>query len=369
MTAQRLGVAGAVVNGAYLPGDIEIAEGVVTRCGLPAGRRGHAIPSLVDLQVNGYGGADFNEADAEGCAHALAAMARAGVLHAQPTLITDTPANTIRQLARLGSLPRTAPGRATVVGVHAEGPFLNPDHRGVHRVELLRTPDRELVERFISAGPLRTVTVAPELRGALDLVNWAARRGIVVQAGHSGAAAEVAHSAFDTGARGVTHLFNGMTPLRHRAPGIAGVALARTDVTIQLIADDVHLARETVHLVLEAAGSRSILVTDASAAAGAGDGHTTLGGWQLVVRDGVPRLADGTLAGSTVPLLGQVTSLVRAGRPLDHAVNLASLHPARYLGIRDAGVIRVGGAADVVVLDDDLTLTRVLHRGTEVPLA
>jgi N-acetylglucosamine-6-phosphate deacetylase len=369
MSAERLGVRGAVVNGAYVPGDLEVVDGIVTRCGLPAGPRGHAVPGLVDLQVNGYGGADFNEADTEGCALALAALARVGVLAVQPTLITDAPENTVRQLRVLGSLPLAAPGRATVVGIHAEGPFLNPNHRGVHRAEFLRAPDRELVERFLAAGPLLTMTVAPELDGALELISWAARQGLAVQAGHSGATAEQAHQAFDAGARAVTHLFNGMVGLGHRAPGIAGAALARPDVAVQLIADGVHLAPETAHFVLRAAELRSMLVTDASSAAGAGNGRTTLGGWDLVVRDGVPRLADGTLAGSTVPLVRQVASLVESGWPLDRAVNLASLHPARYLCLADAGVIRIGGPADLLVLDEDLTLSRVLQAGTDVALA
>jgi N-acetylglucosamine-6-phosphate deacetylase len=138
-------------------------------------------------------------------------------------------------------------------------------------------------------------------------------------------------------------------------------------VVVQLIADDVHLAPETARFVLYAAEHRSLLVTDASAAAGAGDGRTTLGGSEVVVHQGVPRLTDGTLAGSTVPLIGQVAGLVRAGWPLDRAVNLASLRPAQFLGIPGAGVLRIGGPADLVVLDEDLEPVLVLHGGEEVP--
>jgi N-acetylglucosamine-6-phosphate deacetylase len=369
VTARRLGVRGAVVNGAWVPGDVEVTDGVVTGCGLPAGGGGVAVPGLVDLQVNGYGGADFNEADEDGCAVALAALARDGVLHAQPTLITDHPANTVRQLGVLGRVPARAPGRATVLGVHAEGPFLNAAHRGVHRVEALRAPDQEVLDGFAAAGPLRTITVAPELDGAIPLIARAVRRGIVVQVGHSGATAEQAHRAFEVGARAVTHLFNGMVAMGHRAPGLPGVALARQDVTIQLIADDVHLAPETARFVLNAAEHRSLLVTDAAAAAGMTSGRVTLGGWELVVEDGVPRLADGTLAGSTVPLIRQVTGLVAAGMPLDRAVNLASLRPAQYLGVPEAGVLRVGGPADLLVLGDDLELERVVQTGREVDRA
>jgi N-acetylglucosamine-6-phosphate deacetylase len=320
----------------------------------------------VDLQVNGYGGADFNEVDEDGCTVALTALARDGVLHAQPTLITDHPSNTQRQLGVLARVPTCGPGRATVLGAHAEGPFLHPSHRGVHRAELLQAPNVKILESFAASGPLRTITVAPELSGATELIIRAVRLGLLVQAGHSAATAEQAHRAFDLGARAVTHLFNGMTQMGHRSPGLAGVALARPDVTIQLIADDVHLAPETARYVLHAAEQRSLLVTDASSAAGMTSGRATLGGGELVVRDGVPRLADGTLAGSTVPLVRQVARLVAGGLPLHRAVNLASLRPAQYLGLPDVGVLRVGGPADVLVLRDDLELDRVLQRGTEV---
>jgi N-acetylglucosamine-6-phosphate deacetylase len=366
VSTRRLGVAGAVVNGAWLPGDVEVTDGVLTACGLPASVGGIVVPGLVDLQVNGYGGADFDQADEDGCAVALTALARDGVLHVQPTLITDDPANTVRRLGVLSRVPARAPGRATVLGVHAEGPFLNPAHRGVHRVEFLRAPDREVLDAFGAAGPLRTITVAPELDGALEVISHAVRRGIVVQLGHSGATAEQAHRAFDLGARAVTHLFNGMVAMGHRTPGLPGAALARRDVTIQLIADDVHLAPETARFVLDAAEHRSLLVTDACSAAGMTTGRATLGGWELVVEDGVPRLADGTLAGSTVPLIRQVAGLVAAGLPVDRAVNLASLRPAQFLGVPEAGVLRIGGPADLLVLDDDLEIVRVLVAGREV---
>lgn len=366
MTARRLGVRGAVINGAWVRGDVEVTEGRVTGCGLPPGSSGVAVPGLVDLQVNGYGGADFNEVDEDGCIVALTALARDGVLHVQPTLITDHPSSTVRQLGVLARVPTCGAGRATVLGAHAEGPFLHPSHRGVHRAELLHAPDSGILDAFAAAGPLRTITVAPELPGATELIIQAIRLGLLVQGGHSAATAEQAHGAFDLGVRAVTHLFNGMAPMGHRSPGLAGVALARRDVTIQLIADDVHLAAETSRYVLHAAEERSLLVTDASSAAGMTSGRVTLGGWELVVCDGVPRLADGTLAGSTVPLVRQVARLVAGGLPLDRAVNLASLRPAQYLGRPDVGVLRVGGAADLVVLRDDLEIDRVLQHGREV---
>jgi N-acetylglucosamine-6-phosphate deacetylase len=209
------------------------------------------------------------------------------------------------------------------------------------------------------------MTLAPELPGALELVERLRARGIVVSCGHSDAVAAEAHAAFDRGALTVTHLFNAMRPLGHRDPGIAGAALAREDVVVQLIVDGIHLAPETVLLVRRAAAGRLALVTDAIAAAGIGDGRYRLGEVDVAVQDGVARRADGVLAGSVLTMLGAVRNLHHLGAPLVEAVNAATLVPARVLGRDDIGVLRPGARADVVVLDDRMELSRVLLSGRE----
>lgn len=362
----RLGVAGAVVNGAYVPGDVEVADGRVVACGRSPRGSGYALPGLVDLQVNGYGGVDFNNADAEGFEHALDVLLHAGVLAVQPTIITDHEDMVARQLRVLGTVQAAGRTGCRVVGVHAEGPFLSAYNRGVHRTDYLRAPDVTMVRRWVESGPLRTITVAPELDGALDLVRWASAAGLVVQAGHSSATAEQTREAFDNGARAVTHIFNGMVPLGHRMPGIVGATLAREDVSIQLIADNVHVSSEVARLVLSAAEHRTMLVTDSASAAGAPDGRYTVGGYEVTVVDGVPRLPDGTLAGSTTSLLQQVQYLHGTGWPLDRAVNLASLRPARFLDLSGVGVLRVGSTADLLTVDEALGLQRVLLAGRDV---
>ena len=165
-----------------------------------------------------------------------------------------------------------------LLGVHLEGPFLSPEHPGVHPVEYLRAPDLALAERLLAAGPIRYVTLAPELPGALELIDVLHARGIVVSLGHSGATAAEAELAFDRGVGTVTHLFNAMRGFHHREPGIAGAALARDDVIVQAIIDGHHLARDAELLVWRAAAGRLALVTDAIAAAGVGDGRYRLGG-------------------------------------------------------------------------------------------
>ena len=290
----RLGVAGAVIGGGYVPGDLEIEDGTLARSGLSPSGEGYAIPGLIDLQVNGYGGVDFNTATHDEFLEALRYLKRDGVFAVQPTIITDDEANVERQLRTLAKVQADPEARCEVVGAHAEGPFLSPSHHGVHRLEYLRRPDQAIIERFMAAGPLRTITIAPELENACAVIKWAARAGLVVQAGHSGADTVEAGAGFDSGACAVTHLFNGMVPFGHRAPGIAGVALTRKDVQLQVIADNVHLSEETVHLILSAAEERCMLVTDASSAAASPSGRGTVGGFELVVTDGVPRLPDGT---------------------------------------------------------------------------
>jgi N-acetylglucosamine-6-phosphate deacetylase len=325
----------------------------------------YVLPGLMDLQVNGYAGVDFNAASADDFERAFIALRRDGVFWVQPTIITDDADNVVRQIAILGTMQGDTRRGAGIVGVHAEGPFLHPNHRGVHRTQYLRDPDKDIVARFLEAGPLRTITVAPELPNAVPVIRWAAEQGIIVQVGHTGASADLTRAAYDAGARACTHLFNGMAQLKHRDPGVIGATLTREDVAIQLIADDIHVSREAATIALRAAEHRIALVTDASSPAGAGDGTFTVGGFTVTVVEGVPRLPDGTLAGSTVTLLQQVGKLVGHGWAVDRAVNLASRAPARFFGMPGAGELTVGGPADFVVTDADLQLERIIVGGAE----
>ncbi len=359
----RISAKGAVIRGALVPGDVVVQDGRLSEIGLPSTGRGYVLPGLIDLQVNGYGGVDFNAATAEEFQSAFRALRRDGVFMVQPTVITDSADVVVRQISLLGELQRSPGSGAAIVGVHAEGPFLSPHHRGVHRTEFLRDPDREIVNRFLAAGPLRTITVAPELPNAIPVVRWAAEQGIIVQVGHTGASATLTRAAFDAGAKAVTHLFNGMAQFKHRDPGVIGATLAREDIAIQMIADDIHLSREAATLALKAAEHRIMLVTDASSAAGAGDGVFTVGGFTVTVTEGVPRLPDGTLAGSTVTLLQQVRKLVENGWAIDAAVNLASRAPARFYGLTGYGELTVGGVADLVITNEAIDIERVLVTG------
>jgi N-acetylglucosamine-6-phosphate deacetylase len=358
----RLGVSSAVVDGALVPGDVEIADGAVAAVGLAGTGTGTAIPGLVDLQVNGFAGTDLLAADVDGVLAVGEALLRAGVTSFQPTLITSPLAELERAL---GVIASAASGGARIVGAHLEGPFLSPERAGTHPREHLRLPDVALLGRLLEAGPVTRVTLAPELPGAPLLIERLRAAGVVASLGHSDASAQEAAAAFDAGVTTVTHLFNAMRPLAGRDPGLAGAALVRGDVVVQIIADGVHLAAETVELVWRAAAGRVALVSDAIAAAGMGDGVYALGSVRVVVRDGVARREDGTLAGSAWPVIVGVRNLVALGVPLAAAVAAGSAVPAEVVGRHDLGRLAPGARADVVVLDEELGITRVLVEGRE----
>ena len=357
----RLGVEAALVGNSIVPGDVAIDDGRVAEVGLAGSGTGLAVPGFVDLQVNGFAGVDFATADGADYARAGEALLATGVTAFQPTLITAPEEDLV---AALREVPRE-PFGPRLLGVHLEGPFLSPLRAGAHPVEAIVPPDAALAKRLLAAGPVSYMTLAPERPGALALIDLLHARRIVVSLGHSDASAAEAAAAFDRGVRTVTHLFNAMRPFGHRDPGIAGAAIAREDVILQLIVDGNHLADETVQVVSRAAARRLVLVTDAIAAAGAGDGRYRLSGVEVGVRDGVARRDDGTLAGSVVTMPEAVRNLHALGLPLVEALIAASAAPACVLGDRELGVLRPGALADVVVLDDALEVRRVLVAGRE----
>jgi len=339
----RLGVEAAIVGGELVRGDVEVVDDRVSAVGLAsADGRGFAVPGFVDLQVNGFAGVDFLDADRAGYRQAGQALAETGVTAFLPTFVTSP---TEQLVAALGELAHAgAPG---IVGAHLEGPFISAERLGVHSAAARRDPDAALLKRLLVAGPVRLVTLAPELPGALELIGALLERDLTVSLGHSNATAAEANAAFDLGVRTVTHLFNAMRPFHHRDPGIVGTALARDDVIVQAIFDGVHLAPATETLIWRATRGRLALVTD----------HTAVPGG---------RATDGTLAGSTSTLIESVRRLHALGASLSESVGAASLIPARILGDPTLGRLEPGFPADVVVLTDELEVARVLVSGRDV---
>jgi N-acetylglucosamine-6-phosphate deacetylase len=357
----KLGVSAALVEGELVHGDVRVENGIVVEVGLATTERERiAVPGFVDLQVNGFAGVDFLSATTLDYELAGEALLEGGVTAFQPTFITAPEATLVDALR---ALPQNSP-LPRVIGAHVEGPFLSPERLGTHPREHRRDPDVALLDRLFDAGPITELTLAPELPGADVLIARALERGAVVSAGHTNATAAEAHAAFDAGVSTVSHLFNAMRPFTSRDPGVVGVALTRPDVFVQMIVDGHHLADETVRLIWAAAAGRVALVTDATAGAGRDPGSYQLGDVEIEIpANGVPVREDGVLAGTVLTMIDAVRNLHALGIPFEDAVGAATAVPARIIGRADLGVIRPGGNADVVVLDDRLEIVSVTCGG------
>jgi N-acetylglucosamine-6-phosphate deacetylase len=317
------------------------------------------VPGFVDLQVNGFGGVDFLDADADGYRRAGEALLETGVTAYLPTLITSPEE---QLLAAMREIPAGI-GRPRVLGVHLEGPFLSPKRMGTHVAAARRDPDTALLARLLDGGPVVLMTLAPELPGADELIAVLTERGVRVSLGHTDATAEQANHAFDLGAVAVTHLFNAMRPFRHRDPGVVGAALARDGVVVQIIIDGIHLAPETVKIVWRSATGRVSLVTDAITATGVSDGSWSFGDFDIDVHEGEVRGPAGVLAGTTLTMVEAVRNLHALGVPIEEAVAAATSVPASVLGLSDIGRLAPGLPADIVVLGESLDVERVLVGG------
>lgn len=364
----RLGVARAFVDGVLVPGDIAVQGDTIVAVGLSNPGAGTAIAGFVDAQVNGYAGVDLLNASVEEILQMGRALANDGVIAYQPTLITSELDDTRRAARHLREARLSASDGARILDVHLEGPFLSPKRSGTHPVEHLRAPDLTLLEALLALDDVATMTIAPELRGALGLIEHCRSLGVAVSLGHSAASAEEAARGFDAGARSVTHLFNAMEPLSARSPGLAGAALARGDVAIQFIGDGVHVADEMVTLTLAAAANRCLVVSDAIAAAACDSPTVQLGDVTVHVKDGVARRADGTIAGSIGKLRDSLTHLIKLGVEPEEALATVISRPARLLGINEAVSLAPGSSANFFILDENFELARRVDSGEVIDL-
>jgi N-acetylglucosamine-6-phosphate deacetylase len=333
------------------------------------------VPGFVDIHCHGGGGAAFTTADPAHVRQAVDAHTAHGTTTMLASLVTRPVPELVEQVAALADLVRDG----LVAGIHLEGPFLSAARCGAHDPDLLRPPDAVSVDALLAAGrgTIRMVTIAPELDGAVPAVKRLVDAGVIAAIGHTDALAEDVVPAVDAGATVATHLFNGMRPLHHREPGPIGALLDDERVNVELICDLVHLHPTIVRLAARHAGAgRTVLITDAIAAAAAGDGTYEIGGLEVDVTDGVPTLVKGegeagggSLAGSTLTMDAAFRNLVRScGLGVLDAVAAASTRPAELLGLGDVtGRLAPGYAADVVLLDDALHPVSVMRRGEWVP--
>ena len=330
--------------------------------------RGRVLsPGFIDIHCHGGGGASFEDGP-EAIGAALGMHQRHGTTRFVLSLVTASQADLESRLAVIADETERNP---LVLGAHLEGPFLDDEFRGAHDPALLRAPDPRSIDRLLQAGRghIRQVTLAPELPGAPATIRTLVDAGVAVAVGHSSADYGAAMAAFDSGASILTHAFNGMRGIHHRAPGPVAAATRSPQVTLEMINDGVHVHPAVVRLAFAGAPGRIALITDAMAAAGSSDGRYRLGTLAVTVTDGVARIDRGdSIAGSTLTLDAALRRAVtEVGVSLEEAVTALTETPARAIGRgHDLGLLAPGYAADAVLLEDDFQVAAVFAAGWRV---
>jgi N-acetylglucosamine-6-phosphate deacetylase len=324
---------------------------------------GTIVPGFVDIHCHGGGGDAFTSSDPVKIRKAASAHRKHGTTTMLASLVSRPVPELADQVSALAELVQ----EGVVAGIHLEGPFLSAARCGAHDPAILCPPEQTAVTKLLDAGKgtVRMITVAPELEGAVQAVRQLVDNNVLAAIGHTDATEAQVRPAVDAGASVATHLFNGMRPLHHREPGPIGALLDDERVTVELICDLVHLHPTAVRLAARHAGlKRTVLITDAIAAAGVGDGVYDVGGLEVRVVDGVPTLAGGaSLAGSTLTMDMSFRNAVNScGLSLVEAAYATSTRGAELLGL-DTGKLQPGCAADIVVLDAELKPRDVMVRG------
>jgi N-acetylglucosamine-6-phosphate deacetylase len=337
----------------------------------------HIVPGFIDLHIHGAAGHDLMEGTTEAISAVSSYLARHGTTSYLATTVTASLERTLhaaRGFAEIITAAHSAhekiPG-AQPLGIHFEGPFLNVKKRGAHPASQVRKPSVEILERLLEAatGTAKIFTLAPELDGALTVVEAARSRGLRIGIGHSNATHEEAERAIAAGATHAVHMFNAMRSFMHRDSGIIGAVLVDDRITAELICDGIHVEPPAIRLLVKAKGlDRIILVSDSLSGAGMPDGNYRLGNFTVHVAGGVSRTVEGNLAGSTLTLDAAVRNLSSfTGFSYRDCLPCATLNPAKMLGLeKQKGVITPGADADLAILDRNHHVTQTYVRGRPV---
>jgi N-acetylglucosamine-6-phosphate deacetylase len=370
--------AGTVVleQGVCRPGWVQTSGTRITACGPGAPPQipdvdlpdEVVVPGFVDIHVHGGGGASYLDGDVAEVKRAASFHRKHGTTTTLASLVTAGPADLLSGVRALAEATR----EGVIAGIHLEGPWLSAVHCGAHDHTQLRDPEPAEIDALLAAGDaaIRIVTLAPERGGSDDAITGLIDAGVVVALGHTDASYAQTRHAIDLGATVATHLFNAMRPLHHREPGPALALLEDDRVTVELIADGIHVHPAVLRATARAAGAgRVAVVTDATAAAGLGDGEFRLGARHVDVVDGVAHIhGTSTIAGSTATMDQMFRAVAGFGSDVDAAltaaVQMTSTTPARAVGLPDVGYLRVGAQADLVVLERDLQISAVMAHGS-----
>ncbi len=322
----------------------------------------YIIPGLVDIHTHGAVGTDTmdNDFDFEKWQKYLLSF---GVTTFFPTTISESDENLCATLERLAK-------NDSVIGINLEGPYINVSKRGAHNEKTIRPADINEMKKYIdiSGGKIKITTVAPEIEGNMEFIKELKVDGrVVASAGHSSADADTAVASFKAGVTNLTHTFNAMNGLLHRQPSLVGAALATDGVTCEVISDGIHLHPLVVLMLYKTLGSdRMVLISDSMAATGLADGNYALGGgsMEVIVKDSVARTLDGAIAGSTKNLMQMVRCAIEFGIPKEDAIKMASITPAKAVGMdKSIGSISTGKTADLVICDEALNVINTFKDG------
>ena len=366
----------------FIRGGVEIEEGRIRRvfsgaydfsektgCEAEDLQGSYLIPGLIDIHIHGAAGADFSDGDLEGLQKMGAYLASQGITSFAPASMSLPYEALAKAYQTAAAYHKNTPDAcASLAGIHMEGPFFSEKRKGAQSSEYLKDPDIQAFYELNTAaeGLIRQVDVAPELPKAMAFIREISSV-CKVSLAHTDADYDTAKAAFEAGASHVTHLFNAMPPLLHRAPGMIAAAAERDDVAAELICDGVHIHESMIRLAFKLFPGRICLISDASRVCGMPEGVYELGGQEVIYKDGASKLHDGTIAGAASNVFEDMRNAVRFGIPLESAVKAATETPAKEIGcFKDRGSIKTGKRADLLVLDQDLELNRVYISGKRI---
>lgn len=337
----------------------ELSTATLTGAEVIEGKDKYIVPGYIDIHVHGGGGSDVMDGDYEAINQIAIAHSHFGTTSFLATTMTMNKDKIIRSLRSICEAVKKGTAGAEILGIHMEGPYINSEKKGAQREEDIKKVSIEEFSEFnqASGNLIRLVTIAPEMPGAIELIKYLYKQGIIASVGHSNATYAQVQAGIQAGLSHVTHTFNAMRELHHREPGVVGAALTSPELTVEVIADGIHIHPIVLKILTKIKeGEKIVLITDAMRAAGLKEGTYDLGGQEVIVTKGQARLKDGTLSGSVLTMDKAVKNMAsKVGVPLPKAIQMASFNPARSIGIDDKkGSLEPGKDADIVILNKNL---------------
>jgi N-acetylglucosamine-6-phosphate deacetylase len=337
----------------------ELSTTALTGAEVIEGKDKFIVPGYIDIHIHGGGGSDVMDGEYEAINQIAIAHSHFGTTSFLPTTMTMSKDKIIRSLRSICEAVKKGTEGAEILGIHMEGPYINPEKKGAQKEEDIK---KISIEEFLefnqaSGNLIRLVTIAPEMPGAISLIKYLYKQGIIASVGHTNATYVQTQAGIQAGLSHVTHTFNAMRELHHREPGVVGAALTSPELMVEVIADGIHIHPVVLKILTKIKeGEKVVLITDAMRAAGLKEGTYDLGGQEVIVTKGQARLKDETLAGSVLTMDKAVKNMVnKIGIQLPKAIQMASFNPARSIGIDDKkGSLEPGKDADIVILNKNL---------------